>query len=86
MRTSLDLEMAPHSGRTTTGADAPPTPGDPSAPKGPNPGAISIANQYTFEQKVRLMLRENGCDPAREDAYRVQGVQLIDNVREALQL
>lgn len=69
-----------------TRADAPPTPVEPTLPKGPNPGAISIANQYTFEQNVRQMLRENGCDPAREDSYRIQGVQLIDNVREALQL
>lgn len=78
--------MAPHTSRSTTTVDAPPTPVDPSAPKGPNPGAISIANQYTFEQKVRQMLRENGCDPAREDSYRIQGIQLIENVREALQL
>ncbi|KAJ9151474.1 Cyclin-like protein [Coniochaeta hoffmannii] len=69
-----------------TTADAPPTPVEPTIANGPNPGAISIANQYTFEQNVRQMLRENGCDPAREDSYRIQGVQLIDNVREALQL
>ncbi|KAB5555040.1 cyclin-like protein [Coniochaeta sp. 2T2.1] len=80
--------MAPHSssGRAMTTADAPPTPVEPTVPKGPNPGDISIANQYTFEQNVRHMLRENGCDPAREDSYRIQGVQLIDNVREALHL
>lgn len=54
--------------------------------KGPHPGYISIANQYTFEQKLRRMQKENGCDPSREDNYRLQGVQLIDNVRESLQL
>ena len=32
------------------------------------------------------MLKDNGCDPAREDNYRLQGVQLIDNVRQHLQL
>jgi CTD kinase subunit beta len=78
--------MAPHSGRAVTTVDAPPTPSDPSAPKGPNAGNITVGHQYIFEQNVRLMLRENGCDPAREDSYRIQGVQLIDNVREALQL
>ena len=77
--------MAPHSARTAT-VVAPPTPDDPTVPKGPNPGQIAIANQYTLEQKLRHMLRENGCDPAREDSYRLQGIQLIDNVRESLQL
>lgn len=56
------------------------------APKGPNTGHISIGNQYTLEQKLRRMLKDNGCDAAREDNYRIQGVQLIDNVRAALQL
>lgn len=32
------------------------------------------------------MFRNNGCDPAREDNYRLQGVQLIENVREHLKL
>ena len=32
------------------------------------------------------MQKENGCDPNREDNYRLQGVQLIDNIRESLQL
>jgi CTD kinase subunit beta len=78
--------MAPHTSRTSAAVDAPPTPDEPSIPKGPNPGHISISNQYTFEQKLRQMLKENGCDDARENSYRTQGVQLIDNVREALQL
>lgn len=32
------------------------------------------------------MFIKNGCDPAREDNYRLQGVQLIENVREYLKL
>lgn len=32
------------------------------------------------------MLKDNGCDPARQDSYRLQGVQLIENVRAYLQL
>lgn len=78
--------MAPHSGRAPVAVGSPPTPDEPIPSKGPNPGHISIANQYTLEQKLRQMLKDNGCDAAREDTYRIQGVQLIDNVRAALQL
>lgn len=53
---------------------------------GPHPGFISSSNQYSSELKLRRMLKDNGCDPAREDNYRLQGVQLIDNVRQQLQL
>ncbi|KID95940.1 C-type cyclin, partial [Metarhizium majus ARSEF 297] len=53
---------------------------------GPHPGFISSSNQYSSEIKIRRMLKDNGCDPAREDNYRLQGVQLINNVRENLQL
>jgi CTD kinase subunit beta len=53
---------------------------------GPHPGFISSSNQYTSELKLRRMLKDNGCDPARQDNYRLQGVQLIENVREYLQL
>lgn len=78
--------MAPHQSRVSAPTGAPPTPEDPTAPVGPNPGQIIIADQYTLEQKLRKRLSDNGCDPAREDTYRLQGVQLIDNVREALHL
>ncbi len=69
-------------------AAAEPTPAPEEHPpvKGPHPGHIAIANQYTFEQKLRRMQKEVGCDPSREDNYRLQGVQLIENVRESLQL
>lgn len=53
---------------------------------GPHPGYISSSSQYVSEQRLRKMLRDNGCDPAREEHYRLQGVQLIDNVRLYLQL
>lgn len=53
---------------------------------GPHPGFISSSNQYTTELKIRRLLKDNGCDPARQDSYRLQGVQLIDSVREYLQL
>ncbi|TQV92692.1 cyclin [Cordyceps javanica] len=53
---------------------------------GPHPGFISSSNQYSSETRIRRMFRHNGCDPAREDNYRLQGVQLIDNVRQQLKL
>ncbi|KAH7159721.1 hypothetical protein B0J13DRAFT_111575 [Dactylonectria estremocensis] len=53
---------------------------------GPRPGIISSSNQYTTELKIRRMLKDNDCDPAHQDSYRIQGVQLIENVREHLQL
>ncbi|KAL3953950.1 hypothetical protein ACCO45_011906 [Purpureocillium lilacinum] len=66
-------------------AGAAPAPSS-SARVGPHPGFISSSNQYSSEVKIRRMLKDNGCDPAREDNYRLQGVQLIDNVRQHLQL
>ncbi|KPM40119.1 hypothetical protein AK830_g6448 [Neonectria ditissima] len=68
--------------------DRPPntTNGNAAARIGPHPGFISSSNQYTTELKLRRMLKDNGCDPARQDSYRLQGVQLIENVREYLQL
>ncbi|KAH7324707.1 hypothetical protein B0I35DRAFT_348478 [Stachybotrys elegans] len=53
---------------------------------GPHPGFIFSSNQYSSETKVRRLLKDNGCDPAREDSNRLQGVQLIDNVRKHLHL
>ncbi|CAK7220150.1 RNA polymerase II C-terminal domain kinase beta subunit [Sporothrix curviconia] len=54
--------------------------------KGPVPGFVGIGSQYTLEHQLRHMQREIGCDPTREDSYRLQGVQLIDSVRQALRL
>ncbi|KAK2592731.1 RNA polymerase II C-terminal domain kinase beta subunit [Conoideocrella luteorostrata] len=77
--------------QATSNSDATPTPNPhpnpDAAPRiGPHPGFISSSNQYSSEIKIRRMLKDNGCDPAREDNYRLQGVQLLDNVREHLQL
>ncbi|KAJ6444985.1 C-type cyclin [Purpureocillium lavendulum] len=75
-------------GDTPASAPPPPPPPPSSATRrvGPHPGFISSSNQYSSEVKIRRMLKDNGCDPAREDNYRLQGVQLIDNVRQHLQL
>jgi CTD kinase subunit beta len=71
---------------SSNNGQAAPANGDTIAKIGPHPGFISSSNQYTSELKLRRMLKDNGCDPARQDNYRLQGVQLIDNVRDYLQL
>ena len=53
---------------------------------GPHPGLIKSSNQYTPEDRIRRLLVDNGSDPAREDNNRLQGVQLLDAVRQQLQL
>ncbi|ROW05194.1 hypothetical protein VSDG_00476 [Cytospora chrysosperma] len=81
--------MAPTGPRSSTVQRRPspaPVVEDPPPPRGPNPGNISISNQYKFEQNIRRLQKEYGCDPAREDSYRIQGVQLIESVRQALRL
>lgn len=67
-----------------------PPPSGPAADRkakvGPHPGVISSSNQYTSETRILRMFMKNACDPSREDNYRLQGVQLIENVREYLKL
>ncbi|KZL79420.1 c-type cyclin [Colletotrichum incanum] len=83
-----DITMAPSGPKAqqnAVAANSTPTPAaEPAALKGPHPGHIQVACQYTSEQRLRRMLRDNKSDPAREDNYRLQGVQLIDNVRTML--
>jgi len=79
--------MAPNGPKTAPAAKEPKPVAELHPPaKGPHPGYVSVANQYTLEQRLRRMQKEIGCDPSREDTYRLQGVQLIENVRESLQL
>ncbi|KAK3389809.1 hypothetical protein B0H63DRAFT_556901 [Podospora didyma] len=59
---------------------------DHAGPIGPPSGLDSIPTQYISEQGLRQMLKNIGYDEAREDTYRLKGVQLIDSVRESLQL
>lgn len=74
----------PAANKTTT---VPPSTTAPAATKiGPHPGIIKSSNQYTPEDRVRRLLVDNGSDPAREDNNRLQGVQLLDGVRQQLQL
>jgi CTD kinase subunit beta len=53
---------------------------------GPHPSYIQVAKPFIFEQKVQGQMIATGANPAREDNYRLQGIQWIDEVRRALQL
>lgn len=55
-------------------------------PIGPPSGLSAIPTQYTSEQTLRQMLKSIGYDEAREDGYRLKGVQLINAVRQRLRL
>lgn len=57
-----------------------------SSPPGPHPSYIQVAKPFVFEQKVQSQIIATGANPAREDSFRLQGVQWIDDVRKALQL
>ncbi|KAK3935431.1 CTD kinase subunit beta [Diplogelasinospora grovesii] len=77
--------MAPQLSRGQAATRNAPAPDD-SNPIGPPSGISSIPTLYLSEQLLRQKLRNIGYDEAREDTYRLRGVQLIDNVRETLQL
>lgn len=53
---------------------------------GPTIGIIRCAHPYLHEIDIRRTLRSLNIDTAKEDAARLQGVQLIDDVRNSLQL
>jgi hypothetical protein len=52
----------------------------------PSIGEVRCSNKYLHETMIRRLRRGLGTDPAQEDIARIQGVQLIDDVRNALQL
>jgi CTD kinase subunit beta len=52
----------------------------------PNPGTVVVVQLYHHQQQIEGMQRALGCDPNNEVNYRVQGVELIQNVRVALQM
>ncbi|OMP82107.1 CTD kinase subunit beta [Diplodia seriata] len=58
----------------------------PNGQPGPHPSFIEVAKPYVFQQKVEQFLAAIGMAEAKEDSIRLQGVQLIDNVRKSLQL
>jgi CTD kinase subunit beta len=53
---------------------------------GPPSGLSAIHTQYNSEQGLRQSIKHIGYDEAREDGYRLKGIQLIDSVRQSLQL
>ncbi|KAK4176950.1 putative C-type cyclin [Triangularia setosa] len=81
--------MAPSAANSTApatnGQSTAPAPAD-DVPIGPVTGLSEIATQYISEQTLRQMLKAIAYEEAKDDHYRIRGVQLIDNVRESLQL
>jgi CTD kinase subunit beta len=53
---------------------------------GPHPSFIHVAKPYLFHQQIQGQLIAIATNPTREDAFRLQGVQWISDVRTALQL
>ena len=56
------------------------------ASTGPHPSFVQVAKQYVFQQQLQGQLVATGTNPTREDTFRLQGVQWINDVRTALQL
>jgi CTD kinase subunit beta len=54
--------------------------------QGPHPSYIQVARPYLFHQQIQGQLIASGTHVTREDAFRLQGVQWISDVRVALQL
>ena len=54
--------------------------------KGPHPSFVQVAKPYQFQQQLQGQLVAIGTNPTREDLFRLQGVQWINEVRLALQL
>ncbi|KAK4151015.1 hypothetical protein C8A00DRAFT_17539 [Chaetomidium leptoderma] len=77
--------MAPQSTKAPGHAGSGPRPDD-SNPVGPPSGLSAIPSQYSSEQGLRQSMKQIGYDEAREDGYRLKGIQLIDGVRQSLQL
>jgi len=53
---------------------------------GPHPSYINVSRMYTFQQQIQSHLIAIGTNPTREDTFRIQGVQWINDVRIHLQL
>lgn len=67
-------------------APAAPAPSGPVPLPGPHPSFIQVAKPYLFHQQIQNQLIAIAANPTREDAFRLQGVQWISDVRTALQL
>jgi CTD kinase subunit beta len=71
-------------------APAHPTPVTTAVPEkeviGPHASYIHVSQQYIFQQQLQGQLVAIGTNPTREDSFRLQGVQWINDVRIHLQL
>lgn len=56
------------------------------SPTGPPPSYINVSQVYLFQQQLQNQMIVTGTNPTREDNFRLQGVQWINEVRTALQL
>lgn len=65
---------------------APTIPAAEAIQNGPHPSFIQVAKPYVFQQQLQGQLVALGINPTREDTFRLQGVQWINDVRQALQL
>lgn len=61
-------------------------PAQTAATTGPHPSYINVAQVYLFQQQLNGMMVALGTNANREDTFRLQGVQWINDVRTALQL
>jgi CTD kinase subunit beta len=57
-----------------------------SSQSGPHPSYIQVAKPFLFHQQIQGQLVAIGTNVSREDTYRLQGIQWINDVRTALQL
>lgn len=55
-------------------------------PTAPPPSFINVSQVYLFQQQLQNQMIATGTNPTREDNFRLQGVQWINDVRTALQL
>jgi hypothetical protein len=86
---ALAVVMAPPAPKLQTqssAAQAKNPDASPSIPKGPHPGYVQISQQYVFEMSIRRQMAQIGTHPSLDMPLCINGVQLIDNVREHLQL
>ncbi|KAL2061880.1 hypothetical protein VTL71DRAFT_7258 [Oculimacula yallundae] len=55
-------------------------------PIGPPLSQINVSQIFLFQQQLQSQMMFTGTNPTREDTFRLQGVQWINEVRTALQL
>ncbi|KAG9241906.1 cyclin-like protein [Calycina marina] len=64
---------------------SPAQPAQPVGPVGPE-SLVKVSTQYYFQQEINIKLVASGSNTQREEQYRIQGIQLLHDIRNALQL